>query len=148
MNEDDKALIERADALAEKAHAGQLDKAGHPYIDHPRAVAAMVAEHGVYAIAAALLHDAVEDTDVTLDSLRAADFPDEVVDTVDAVTRRRDETYMDFVRRAARHPLGRVVKLADNQHNSGRLDNLPEPERSGMARRYARARVILLASQP
>ncbi len=148
MNEDERALIERADALAEEAHAGQLDKAGHPYIDHPRAVAAMVAEHGAVAVAAALLHDAVEDTDVTLDGLRADGFPDEVVDVVDAVTRRKGETYMDFVRRAARHPLGRVVKLADNEHNSGRLDNLPEPERSGMARRYARARAILLAPQP
>lgn len=141
-------LLARADAIAAAAHAGQLDKAGQPYIDHPRAVAELVREHGPNAVMAALLHDTVEDTDVTLDQLRAEGFPAEVVDAVDAVTRREGETYMDFIRRARRHPLGRVVKTADNLHNSSRLGNLHGEEREFLTRRYERARAVLLADDP
>ncbi len=136
-----------ADALAEQAHRGQVDKAGDPYIAHPRAVAAMLAPYGENAQMAGVLHDVVEDTGITLDDLLAAGYPEEVVSAVDSVTRRDNETYMDMIRRAAAHPLGRRVKLADNQHNTDRLHNLDEPVRSGMARRYERARRILLAAQ-
>jgi (p)ppGpp synthase/HD superfamily hydrolase len=138
-----------ADRLAERAHHGQVDKAGRPYIDHPRTVAAMllVDGHGVHAAMAGLLHDAVEDTDVTLADLRAAGYPDEVVDAVDAVTRREGETYMDMIRRAAAHPLGRLVKLADNQTNSDptRLALLPEADAARLRKRYEKARTVLLA---
>jgi (p)ppGpp synthase/HD superfamily hydrolase len=145
----DRPTVADADALAERAHHGQEDKAGRPYIEHPRAVAAALAEHGDHAVMAGLLHDVVEDTDVTLDDLRAAGYPAEVVDAVDAVTRRPGETYMQFVARAADHPLGRLVKLADNAHNSSpeRLAALPPEQATGMARRYARARAILTAAR-
>lgn len=142
--------IHDADALAEVAHAGQVDKAGNPYIDHPRAVAATLAEHGDNAVMAGLLHDTVEDTDITLDRLRQMGFPAEVVDAVDAVTRRDGETYMQFVARAAQHPLGRLVKLADNAHNSSpeRLAALDPDTARGLERRYGRARAVLLAVKP
>jgi (p)ppGpp synthase/HD superfamily hydrolase len=139
-----------ADALAEHAHHGQPDKAGKPYIDHPRAVAAILAAqgHGEHAVIAGLLHDVVEDTDITLDDLRAAGYPAEVVDAVDAVTRRPGETYMDMIRRAAAHPLGRLVKLADNAHNSDpvRLAVLDPEVAEFQRRRYAKARAVLLAA--
>jgi (p)ppGpp synthase/HD superfamily hydrolase len=139
--------VSTADALAERAHRGQVDKAGNPYINHVRAVAELLAPLGPHAQMAGLLHDVVEDTDVTLDDLREAGYPDDVIRAVDSVTRRDNETYMAMIRRAAADPLGRRVKIADNAHNTGRLDALDEPVRSGMARRYLRARQVLLAAQ-
>lgn len=138
-----------ADALAEQAHRGQVDKAGRPYIEHLRAVARMLAEHGDHAVMAGLLHDVVEDTPVTLDDLRAAGYPPEVVDAVDSVTRRQGETYMDMIRRAAAHPLGRLVKLADNAHNSDetRLAVLEPAVAEFLRRRYAKARAVLLGEE-
>lgn len=134
-----------AEALARAAHEGQVDKAGRPYIEHPRAVAAALAEHGPHAMMAGYLHDVVEDTPVTLADLRRSGYPADVVDAVDAVSRRPDETYMDMIRRAAAHPLGRLVKLADNAHNSSpaRLAVLSTDEADFLRRRYAKARPVL-----
>ncbi|MBO4204838.1 HD domain-containing protein [Micromonospora echinofusca] len=137
-----------ADALAARAHHGQVDKAGRPYIDHPRAVAATLAGFGDHAVMAGLLHDVVEDTGVTLHDLRAAGYPEEVVRAVDAVTRRPDEPYLDMIRRAAADPLGRLVKLADNGHNSdpARLALLPAAQAGRLRERYAEARAVLTAA--
>ncbi len=139
---------EHADALALWAHRGQSDKAGNPYIDHPRAVAELVKEHGPNAGMAALLHDGVEDTHVALDDLRADGYPDEVVAAVDAVTRRPGETHLDAVRRAAVDPLGRLVKLADVTHNGdpARLALLDVATRERLTRKYAKARAVLEAA--
>ncbi|MFJ1539219.1 HD domain-containing protein [Micromonospora chalcea] len=138
-----------ADHLAFRAHHGQVDKAGRPYIDHPRAVAAILAQqgHSDHAVMAGLLHDVVEDTPITLDDLRAAGFPEDVVSAVDAVTRRDGETYMDMIRRAAADPLGRLVKLADNANNSDpqRMALLDPADAERRGRRYAKARAVLLA---
>lgn len=140
--------IADADALAARAHLGQVDKGGRPYIEHPRAVAEMLTEHGDHAVMAGLLHDVVEDTAITLDDLRAAGFPPDVVSAVDAVTRRQGETYMDMIRRAAADPLGRLVKLADNSHNSdeARLAVLEPAVAEFQRKRYAKARAVLLAA--
>jgi (p)ppGpp synthase/HD superfamily hydrolase len=137
--------VKDADTLALAAHLGQVDKAGNDYIDHPRAVAALVAEHGDLAVMAALLHDVVEDTPITLDHLREAGFPDEVVAAVDSVTRRPGEPYWDMVRRAAADPIGQLVKLADNRHNSdeARLALLDVEQADWLRRKYAKARDIL-----
>lgn len=135
-----------ADALAELHHRGQVDKAGNPYINHPRAVAEALRKHGDYAVMAGLLHDIVEDTTVTLDYLRQLGYPEEVVAAVDSVTRRPSEDYMDLIRRAAANPLGRLVKLQDNAHNSdpARLALLTESEREWFTQKYAKAREVLL----
>ena len=92
----DLALIERAYAAAERAHAGQKRKSGEPYITHPVAVAQILADLGIGSktIAAALLHDTVEDTDYTLDLLRA-DFGDEIAMLVDGVTKLDKLKYGD-----------------------------------------------------
>jgi len=140
--------IEDARALATAAHAGQVDKAGHDYIAHPAAVAAALAPHGAAAVMAGWLHDVVEDTDVSLDDLRAAGYPAQVVSAVDAVTKRRGESYEDLIRRAAADPIGRLVKLADNRHNAdeARLALLPQEKACELRAKYAAARVILGAS--
>ena len=141
--------VELADQLARTAHHGQVDKAGNPYIEHVRAVANMLRPHGPEAVMAGLLHDIVEDTHITLNDLRDLGYPPAVVSAVNAVTRRPDETYMDLIRRAAADPLGRLVKLADNAHNSdpARLAVLDDETREWLRGKYARARELLEAEE-
>jgi (p)ppGpp synthase/HD superfamily hydrolase len=129
-------------------YEGQVDKAGQPYIDHPRTVARILTEqgHDQRTIMAGLLHDVVEDTDITLDRLRHLGYPEEVVRAVDSVTKRPGETYMDMVRRAAADPIGKWVKLADNATNSDpeRLALLSGEEQEWFTQKYAKARAVLL----
>jgi (p)ppGpp synthase/HD superfamily hydrolase len=131
--------------LAQHHHAGQVDKAGNPYLEHVVTVAKLCREHGPEAVAAGLLHDIVEDTDVTLDDLRASGMPETVVQAVDAVTRRPGETYQNFIARAASDPLGRFIKLADNETNSdpARLAKLDPEQADWFRRKYAAAREVL-----
>jgi len=109
------ADIEEAIRIAVEAHRGQRDRAGAPYILHPLRLLLRV--HTDAERMAAVLHDVVEDTPWTLDALRARGFAGEVVDAVDALTRRADESYEAFVERAAAHPVARRVKLADIEDN-------------------------------
>ncbi len=136
--------------LATRAHEGQTDKAGRPYIEHPKAVAQIVADQGhpEPVIIAALLHDVVEDTPYTLDDLRRLGYAEEVVRAVDSVSRRDGETYMNMVRRAAADPIGRIVKKADNAHNSSeeRLAHLDDDNAVFLRKRYAKARAVLEAA--
>ena len=124
----DTSLLERAYAVAERAHAGQVRKSGDPYITHPVAVATILAELGMptSTLAAALLHDTVEDTDYRLEDLRA-DFGEEVALLVDGVTKLDKVTYGDaaqaetvrkMVVAMARDIRVLVIKLADRLHNA------------------------------
>ncbi|SDZ00082.1 HD domain-containing protein [Asanoa ishikariensis] len=142
--------VEETDAFAARCHEGQVDKAGRPYIDHPRTIAAALVEHGDDAVMAGLLHDVVEDCAVTLDELRGRGYSERVVSAVDSVSHRDGETYLDGIRRAAVDPLGRLVKLADNATNSdeARLAVLDDETADRLRRKYARAREILLAAEP
>lgn len=141
-------MVISAKLVASIAHRGQVDKAGRDYIDHPRAVAATLEEHGELAVVAGWLHDVVEDSDFTIERLSELGFPEEVLTAVDSVTRRAGESYFDMVRRAAADPIGRLVKLADNRHNSdeARLVLLPAEAAERLRKRYAKAREILLAA--
>ncbi len=124
----DVALIERAYAAAERAHTGQTRKSGEPYITHPVAVAQILADLGIGAktIAAALLHDTVEDTDYTLDLLRK-DFGDEIAMLVDGVTKldkvkygdsAQAETVRKMIVAMSKDIRVLVIKLADRLHNA------------------------------
>ena len=137
--------LEQASELAARAHAGQVDKAGRPYVEHVYAVRDLLAAHGERAQVAGVLHDVLEDTDLTADDLRARGCPEEVVRAVLAVSRRPGETYDELIARAAADPLGRLVKLADNAHNSdeARLAALPAEQAERLRTRYARARAVL-----
>lgn len=108
-------LLPIADSIAEKAHEGQVDKGGHPYIKHPRHVASQVEETGAKIVA--LLHDVVEDTDFTLEDLERAGFPDDIVNSVRVITRTPDRTYMGYIRYLKRDHFAREVKMADLRHN-------------------------------
>ncbi|RIX28900.1 RelA/SpoT family protein [Amnibacterium setariae] len=124
----DTAVIERAYAAAERAHRGQKRKSGEPYITHPVAVSQILAELGIgpRGVAAALLHDTVEDTDYTLDELRA-DFGDEVALLVDGVTKldklkygdsAQAETVRKMVIAMSKDLRVLIIKLADRLHNA------------------------------
>ena len=142
-------LLGRAILIAQQAHEGQFDKSGVPYIEHVRHVSMCAGEYGIEAEIVGWLHDVVEDTSVTLDDLRLV-FPVEIVDAVDAITRRYTEDTHDpepylgvFIPRIKANTLARIVKIEDLQHNLSRIDNLPEEQRDGMRRRYQRALEIL-----
>lgn len=107
--------LERAVAIAVKAHQGQKDKYGAPYILHPLRVMARVSSDTEKIVA--ILHDVVEDTDWTFQQLRKEGFSDEVIRALDCVTKREGEPYEDFVKRSAGNPLARRVKLADLEDN-------------------------------
>lgn len=137
--------LERAIEIAARAHAGQVDKAGQPYILHPLRL--MLAVQGLHARMAAVLHDVVEDTPLGFDDLRAEGFPDEVVEAVRALTKFDGESRIEAARRAAAHPLARQVKLADVSDNMD-LSRIAQPTEKDHARlrEYEQVRALLLAA--
>jgi len=129
------ADLETAIAIAVEAHRGQTDKAGQPYILHPlRVMFNLDAEEERIV---AVMHDVVEDSELTLDDLRARGFSKEVLEALEAVTRRPGESgdagYAAFVERAAGNPIGRRVKIADLLDNMD-LTRLAELGESDMRR--------------
>jgi (p)ppGpp synthase/HD superfamily hydrolase len=108
-------LLGKAIAIAAQAHQGQLDKFGAPYISHP--IRLMMQMDSYEEKMAAILHDIVEDTDWTLEDLKAEGFPQTVVDAVDGLTHREAESYTAYVKRAKTNPIARKVKLADLEDN-------------------------------
>ena len=107
--------IEDAIIFATEAHRGQVDKAGNPYILHPLRL--MCSQQNDTERIIAVLHDVVEDTDYTLDDLRKMGYEEDIVEAVDCLTRREDETYEEFIHRIKPNRLARRVKLADLQDN-------------------------------
>ncbi len=136
------AQVQKAYAIAAAAHAGQVDKAGADYINHPLTVASFVETDEEKIVA--LLHDVVEDTAVTLRDLRDAGFSEAVVHAVDCVTKRAGEALQDYLLRVKSDPLATSVKLADLRHNSD-LSRLAAPTEKDLARaeRY-RAEIAFL----
>ena len=132
----DFAVVERAYQVAEKAHQGQTRKSGDPYITHPVAVAQLLADLGIgpAGLAAALLHDTVEDTDYSLEQLKL-DFGDEIAMLVDGVTKldkvkfgenAQAETVRKMVVAMSKDIRVLVIKLADRLHNARTWGFVPE----------------------
>lgn len=138
-------LTLKAMQVAYAAHHGQLDRCGAPYVFHPFHLAEQMTDEATTC--AALLHDVVEDTDMTLDDL-ARDFPPEVVEAVRLLTHTEDVDYFDYVRAIRGNPIATAVKLADLAHNSdsARAALTPGTPESRAARlaKYAKARALLL----
>ncbi len=112
---DENELLERAIRIAVKAHKGQRDNYGAPYIMHPLRVMHRVDTTPEKIVAA--LHDVVEDTSLSLDDLRKEGFPGRIIKAVDCISKREGEDYEEYVRRAGSNPLARRVKLADLEDN-------------------------------
>lgn len=131
-------LLRRAVAIAERQHAGQVDKAGRAYIDHPKRVMAAMETDAERIVA--VLHDVIEDGDVGLVQLADEGFPPYLLAALDAVTKRAGETYEDFIARAALDPIGRRVKIADLRDNAD-LSRIAQPTAADLARteKYRRA---------
>ena len=136
--------LENALAIAAAAHAGQIDKAGQPYILHPIRVMLSV-ENGDERIAA-ILHDVVEDTPVSFDDLESEGFSAAVVHAVRALTKTEGESRIEAALRAVKDPIARQVKLADVSDNMD-LSRIPSPTEKDHARQeeYKRVRDILVA---
>ena len=119
-------LFKRAIEIATRAHAGQVDKGGNPYINHPLAVAKGVEGEKLKIVA--ILHDVLEDTDLTAEDLLTAGFEKELVDAVLVLTHARDGSvsYEDYICLVKTNPLARVVKIADIHHNLD-LSRIPHP---------------------
>ncbi|SNG67257.1 metal dependent phosphohydrolase, HD region [Streptococcus pneumoniae] len=109
-------MIDIALAIAKKAHAGQVDKAGIDYIQHPLYVASQVKTEQEKAVA--LLHDVIEDSDVTADDLLASGLSNEVVTAVQILTKKKGQSYQEYLEKVKSNNLARIVKLADLKHNS------------------------------
>jgi (p)ppGpp synthase/HD superfamily hydrolase len=134
--------LEQAIAFAAAAHAGQVDKAGQPYVFHVLRV--MLRVEGYERQLAALGHDLLEDTHITQNDLLEAGFPRLVVDAIVTLTKLPGEGRIEAARRARELPIGRDVKLADNADNSD-LSRIPNPSEKDIARmrEYALVREIL-----
>lgn len=113
--EEETVMVDRAIAIAHQAHAQQVDKAGKPYIDHPLRVMNKMQTWQEKIVA--VLHDAVEDSDLTLADLDQAGFAPEVVAAIAAITRNKGEDYEIYLQRVLGNAIALKVKIADMTDN-------------------------------
>lgn len=141
------SVLDEIDRLAEVAHCGQVDKIGDPYVNHVRSVAAGLVAFPVEVQMAGLLHDILEDTEMTAYGLRRLGVQERVIRVVEAVTKQKGLTREANLRRVlggGYHAI--LVKISDNAHNSrpdraARIDD--EATRIRLAEKYREARKIL-----
>ncbi|RMH70241.1 MAG: GTP pyrophosphokinase [Gemmatimonadetes bacterium] len=128
------STLDRAILIAAQAHLGQKDRAGKPYILHPLRQMMRFSTEPEQIVA--VLHDVVEDSDLTLADLRDAGFSEEIITAVDHLTRREQESYEAFVERTLQHPLARRIKLTDLEDNMNltRLPSFTHADAERMAR--------------
>ena len=119
----DGKMLEKAIPLAVKYHSGQIDKAGKPYIMH--LIRVMMKGQTESEKICGILHDIVEDTNCTFDTLKKEGFTNEVIDVVRCVTKIDNETYDDFISRILENPTAVKVKINDLEDNMN-LDRLNE----------------------
>ena len=139
-------MLKKAVEIAVRAHEGQRDKGDHPYITHPLRVMLAVGIEDEALASIAVLHDVVEDSEVTLADLAKAGFLPRVTEALALLTHARGEPYMKYVARLSENPDALRVKLADLADN---LDEtrLPEPPSEADLRRrlkYQAAQDFLL----
>lgn len=115
-------LTKKALIISFNAHKNQVDKSGMPYVYHPFHLAEQMDDE--YSTCVALLHDVVEDTDITLEDLKVQGFPTEVTDAISLMTHDDRVPYLDYVKIIKSNPIACKVNLADLKHNSdlSRLD--------------------------
>ena len=142
MKDKQAKLLEKAVTLAVKAHAGQRDKSGEPYVLHPLRM--MLRSATFEEKLTSILHDVIEDSDYTLEDLRDEGCPDEVLVAIDHLSRRKDESYEEFVERAITNPLARKVKIKDledkmNLRHYAQIDEKTSQKLSKYHRAWQRA---------
>lgn len=119
-------LTKKAMKIAFTAHKEQVDKNGMPYIYHPIHVAEQMTDEATICVA--LLHDVIEDTDITIEMLAAEGFPDSVLTALQLLTHDEQVPYLTYVGEIKTNPIASVLKIADLKHNSDltRLDRIDE----------------------
>lgn len=136
QNIDTNLLVYKALCIAQKAHEGQTDKAGMPYILHPIRVSERCYTDNEKIVA--LLHDTIEDANITPEYLLSEGFSKEIVDAVLSVTRNENESYEDFVERSKANKIGRWVKIHDLEDNMDitRLNELTDKDLMRLKKYY------------
>lgn len=137
-------LTNKAMRIAYDAHHGQVDQSGQPYIFHPYHLAEQMKDE--LTVCVALLHDVVEDTDITFEQLQQ-EFPEEIIETLKLLTHDDGEDYFEYVKRIRNNPNAVAVKLADIAHNSDQSrmtgTNISEEKKEYFRKKYSRAKAIL-----
>ena len=110
-----KAMLNRAIEIAVRAHDGQVDKGGEPYILHPLRV--MISRENEIERICAVIHDVIEDSSITIDDIRNEGFSEDVITVLDCLTKRDGESYDDFIDRILINEIACRVKLADLRDN-------------------------------
>lgn len=134
--------LNQAIIIATKAHADQVDKAGQPYILHPLRL--MFKFQTELEMTVAVLHDVVEDSDITPDDLRNLGFSNTVLDAIDCLTKRDNEDYDHFILRVSKNNLAKKIKIEDIKDNLDitRLNKITEKDLARVAK-YHRALSVL-----
>ncbi len=131
-------LLEEAIEIAVEAHKGRKDRYGQPYILHPLRV--MIRMNTEQEKITAVLHDVIEDTDITMEDLRKKGFTENILTAVDCMTKREGEPYDDYIKRTKSNPISLKVKIADLEDNMDirRIKNITEKdiERLNKYRKY------------
>ena len=109
-------LTKQALKLCFESHKEQTDKSGMPYVFHPFYLAEQMTDEETTVVA--LLHDVVEDTDITFEDLEKQGFSDEIVNVLKLLTHDKNTPYMDYVAEIKKNKIATKVKLADLRHNS------------------------------
>ncbi|KAF6630599.1 GTP pyrophosphokinase [Paenibacillus sp. EKM208P] len=123
--------LSKAISIAANLHTGQFDKGGNPYILHPLRV--MMKMEDRTSMIVAVLHDVLEDTFFTIHDAEDSEFSDKVIEALKAITRKKDESYMDFIRRCKQNELARKVKIADIEDNMD-LSRIEQPTKKDYER--------------
>lgn len=107
--------VKKAALIALKAHGYMLDKGGMPYIFHPFFVAEKMTDED--SAVTALLHDVLEDTEITAENIAREGFSEKVIDALKAITKADGEDYFDYIDRVKQNETAKAVKLCDLEHN-------------------------------
>ena len=135
--------VHDAIAIAAAAHHGQVDKGGRPYVLHPMRVADQFSDEHLQTIA--VLHDVVEDTELSLGDLKNFGFEEPILTALDYLTREKGQPYLAYIARVAGNDDAAAVKFADLEDNlsDDRMARLPHAERVRLTRKYEAARARL-----
>lgn len=136
-------MLSKAIILATNAHEGQVDRQGEPYILHPLRV--MLNSKNQKERICAVLHDIVEDTDITFDDLRSEGFSEEIIEIVDCLTKRDGEDYFDYIERVLTNKTACQIKISDLNDNMDSSRNLNSSQKDTQRiKKYKKAKEIIL----
>ena len=134
-------LLEKAIILSTIFHEAQLDKIDAPYILHP--IRVMMNCKTIEEMIVGVLHDTIEDTELTIEYLQNENFPEHILKAIDTITRRDNENYFDYIERVKQNKLARKVKILDLEDNlnESRLSKIKDND--SLKERYIKAKKIL-----